>query len=170
MSKRLLFYVLLSWLFSVCAMAEERQVLTIHLTDGNNVEFLLPDQNPLVECSMGSMTVKFIEDVRKQTEEILSFTPSEVLNLTIDMVEYSGVKDVKSNEPRVRFDLTRGSVLHVSGLQEGDRLQVVALDGKNVQAPVKRIASEATVDLGQQPRGCYVVSVNKSFTFKLMKP
>ncbi len=30
--------------------------------------------------------------------------------------------------------------------------------------------SEATVDLSGLPRGCYIVSVNKRFSFKLLKP
>lgn len=55
-------------------------------------------------------------------------------------------------------------------MQQGDRLQVFGIDGKRIQAGVSAAGDEVTVDLSQQPRGVYMVSVNKSFTFKLMKP
>jgi hypothetical protein len=61
-------------------------------------------------------------------------------------------------------------VVNVSGLQKTDRIQVYSLDGKSVNAVVSRHEGEATVDLIQQKRGVYMVSVNNSFTFKLMKP
>ena len=77
---------------------------------------------------------------------------------------------VKGEEPGIRFDLTRQGVVHVSGLSDSDRLTVVSLDGKQVKPAVSLNGSEATVDLTGQPRGCYIVRVNKRFSFKLLKP
>ena len=78
---------------------------------------------------------------------------------------------VKSDKcQRISFNLTSAGVARVSGLQSSDRLQVFGLDGKSVSAVVSRNDGEATIDLTQQPRGIYIVSVNLRFTFKLMKP
>lgn len=167
MRKKLFCLLLLSGLCSMGAMAEEQDALVIRLADQTTVQFLLPDQQPSLMCFNGSMSVWFTE---KGTWETLEFTPDEVAEMKIEIIEVSAVEEVRTDEQRIRFDLSRGSVVRVSGLQEGDQLQVVSLDGKSVKAPVSRYDGEAIIDLGSQPRGGYVVSVNRSFTFKLLKP
>ena len=110
-------------------------------------------------------------DREKGIMTYMTFERDMVDYLKVGKTEHDGVEGVEADkEDRVCFDLTHRSVVHVSGLKASDRLQVCSLDGKSVQADVSRNDGEAFVDLSQLRSGVYIVSVNGSFTFKLMKP
>ena len=160
--------LLLLWTMIVGAMAEEHSTLFVHLKDGSIVQFTLPVQKPVVSFTRGMMKVAFQEN---GNEDYVSFERDQVENLTIGTTDATAIEDVKSDEcQRISFNLTSAGVVRVGGLQSSDRLQVFSLDGKNVSAAVSRNDSEATIDLTQQPRSIYIVSVNQRFSFKLMKP
>ena len=167
------FLLLLSMLFSVDVIAEKQGILTVNLVDGQNVQFLLPVERPEIKCEEGVMTVTYLilanasEDSRWNT---LTFERDKVKDLVIGEAEIDEIREVKSETSRIRFDLTHRSMVRVSGLSDTDRLTVVSIDGKLVKPIVSRGVGEAVVDLTGQPRGIYVVSVNGSFSFKLMKP
>ena len=160
--------LLLLWTMIVGAMAEERSTLFVHLKDGTIVQFTLPVQKPVVSFTRGMMKVAFQEN---GDEDYVSFERDQVENLTIGTTDATAIEDVKSDEcQRISFNLTSAGVVRVGGLQPSDRLQVFSIDGKSVSAVMSRNDGEATVDLTQQPRGIYIVSVNQRFSFKLMKP
>ena len=160
--------LLLLWTMIVGAMAEERSTLFVHLKDGSIVQFTLPVQKPVVSFTRGMMKVAFQEN---GNEDYVSFERDQVENLTVGTTDATAIEDVKSDEgQRISFNLTSAGVVRVGGLQSSDRLQVFSLDGKSVSAVVSRNDSEATIDLTQQPRSIYIVSVNQRFSFKLMKP
>ena len=160
--------LLLLWTMIVGALAEEHGILFVHLKDGTIVQFTLPVQKPVVSFTRGMMNVAFQEN---GTEDYVSFDRDQVENLTVGTTDVTAIEDVKSDEcQRISFDLTSAGVVRVSGLQPSDRLQVFGLDGKSVSAVVSRNEGEATIDLTQQLRGVYIVSVNQRFSFKLMKP
>jgi hypothetical protein len=161
--------VLLLWMTATSAMADEiASSLNVFLKNGDMVQFVLPIHNPSVRYENGEMYVYAYLNGGRYTPVI--FSRDEVDYLKIEKVDLTSVEEVASDEPRIRFDLTRKGVVSINGLQSTDRIQVCSLDGKSVGAAISYHDSEATVDLTQQRRGVYVVSVNKSFTFKLMKP
>ena len=160
--------LLLLWTMIVGACAEEHGTLFVHLKDGTMVQFTLPVQKPVVSFTRGMMKVAFQEN---GNEDYVSFDRDQIENLTVGTTDVTAIEDVKSDEcQRICFDLTSAGVVRVSGLLLSDRLQVFGLDGKSVSAVVSRNDGEATIDMTQQPRGIYIVSVNQRFSFKLMKP
>ena len=160
--------LLLLWTMIVGAMAEERSTLFVHLKDGSIVQFTLPVQKPVVSFTHGMMKVAFQEN---GNEDYVSFERDQVENLTVGTTDATAIEDVKSDEcQRISFNLTSAGVVRVGGLQSSNRLQVFSIDGKSVSTVVSRNDSEATIDLTQQPRSIYIVSVNQRFSFKLMKP
>ncbi|MBR2114643.1 MAG: T9SS type A sorting domain-containing protein [Prevotella sp.] len=160
--------LLLLWTMIVGAMAEERSTLFVHLKDGTIVQFTLPVQKPVFSFMRGMMKVAFQEN---GDEDYVSFERDQVENLTIGTTDATAIEDVKSDEcQRISFNLTSAGVVRISGLQLSDRLQVFSIDGRSVSAVVSRNEGEATIDLTQQLRGVYIVSVNQRFSFKLMKP
>ena len=160
--------LLLLWTMIVGAWAEERSTLFVHLKDGSIVQFTLPVQKPVVSFTRGMMKVAFQEN---GNEDYVSFERDQVENLTVGTTDVNAIEDVKSDKcQRISFNLTSAGVARVSGLQPSDRLQVFCLDGKSVSVVMSRNDGEAIVDLTQQPRGLYIVSVNQRFSFKLMKP
>lgn len=163
MKAKTILSLLLLWMTATCAMAEDLSSLYVFLKDGNKVQFILPVQKPIVTFEKGTMYVSY-------GDYVMSFERDEVNYLKVDKADLTTIEEVQADEPRVRFNLTRKGVVNVSGLQQTDRIQVYSLDGKSVDAAISRHEGEATVDLSQQKRGVYMVSVNKSFTFKLMKP
>lgn len=157
--------MLLLWITTTNAMAEDMSSLYILLKGGNKVQFILPVQKPMVTCAKGTMYV-YYDDYT----QIMSFERDEVDYLEVKQADLTAIDKAEINEPDIRFDLTHKGVVSIYGLQAKDRIHVYSLDGKSVDATITRHESEATVDLSQQRRGIYMVSVNNSFTFKLMKP
>ena len=163
--------MLLLWMMTAGAMAGENTSLFVFLKDGTKVQFVLSKQEPTITYRRGVMAVNFVNSKSEVPNyEALYFDRDQVNYLKVDEPDPNAIEEVKSDEPRIRFNLTRKGVVSVSGLNQDDHLQVYGLDGKIIDAIVSRHDGEATVDLTQQRRGVYVVSVNKNFTFKLMKP
>ena len=158
--------MLLSWMMAAGAMAEEQGILTVKLSDGSKVQFVLPVQQPVVNCEKSVMTIC----LSNSSEPSMSFSRDEVESLVVGESEIDGLRETSADEPRIRFDMTRQGMVRVSGLNDGDRLMVASVSGRQVQPTMSRNGSEAVIDLSGQPRGCYIVSVNKRFSFKLMKP
>ena len=163
MKAKTILSVLLLWMSATCAMAEETMSsLYVFLKDGSKMQFILPLEKPIVYCEKGVMWVHGNYGV--------SFNRDEVDYLKVDKADLTTIEEVQSDEPRIRFDLTRKGVVGICGLQQADRIMVCSLDGKSVDAAISRHEGEATIDLSRQPRGVYLISVNQRFTFKLMKP
>ncbi len=151
------------------AMADDGTgTLCVHLKDGSRVRFVLPVEQPVVSCQEGVMRVDYqMGDGMLST---ICYHRDEVAFLNVEKQGGVITGEMSPADARILFDLTRPGVLHVSGLKTTDRLQVYRLDGKHAKADTARHGDEATVDLSREPRGVYMVSVNNSFTFKLMKP
>lgn len=161
--------LLLSWTMAASAWAEDQCSLFVLMKDGTNVRFVLPVQKPVVRCTHGMMQIDYLST--NQGETYMAFERDQVENLTVGTEEPlpNGIVSTDGVQ-RIQFDLTSQDVVRVCGLQKGDLVQVFGLDGKAVSVPVSRHDGEAVVDLSQQRRGVYMVSVNQRFTFKLMKP
>lgn len=181
MKKKKVILLLLSYLMTVGVMAEDDDyTMNVNLTDGGQVQFVLSGQ-PSVLCVDGQMIIYYGKWSKGQTSvegngqvfvseverDELSFERNQVKDLTFGMT--SNIEDVKTDANRINFNLTHRSIVEISGLMADDNLQVFSLDGKNVQVPINRISDRATIDLRTMPCGSYIISVNKRFTFKLMK-
>lgn len=168
MKARTILLVLLSWMMTASAMAEERSTLFVNLADGSKVTFVLPIQKPTVTYEKSVMTIVYND---KDDSQYMKFLRDEVKSLEIGMSNIDAIDEAKKEaDSRITFDLTRPGVVSVSGLQDSDRLKVFDLQGKAVKADISCTDDKATVDLSALRRGIYMVSVNQRFTFKLMKP
>lgn len=175
--KKILMMVAVAIMAAISMRAQttsEQGVLTVNLKDGSRVEFTLPVELPVVTFGKSQMTVTYTqlssESNVENEERNLYFERDQVETLVVGVKEVDKVSEIKGEEPNIKFDLTNQSIVRVSGLSANDRLMVVALDGKQVKPAVSRNGSEAMVDLSGLPRGCYILSVNKRFSFKLLKP
>ena len=175
--KKILMMVAVAIMAAISMRAQttsEQGVLTVNLKDGSRVEFTLPVELPVVTFGKSQMMVTYTqlssESNVENEERNLYFERDQVETLVVGVKEVDKVSEIKGEEPGIRFDLTNQSIVRVSGLSDSDRLTVVSLDGKQVKPAVSLNGSEAMVDLTGQPRGCYIVSVNKRFSFKLLKP
>ena len=169
----LLFTVMASNLYA----EDAEYIMYVNLTDGTNVQFVLSEKKPDVLSYDGKITVYYgghytmVDSTATSwysERDNLVFERSKVKNLTFGIV--TGIENVKSDNHRVTFNLSQSNLVRISGLESKDRVEVYALDGKKVLVPTTIQDSEAVVDLSGRPRGLYMVSVNGSFTFKIMKP
>lgn len=174
MRQRILF--LFAWLLLSCAAmaqtraAAEEQPNALQLTTNDGKQYLFYFlQQPAVTFGFDGLTVTQHVSVGDAERELLIFEREHVKEFRF-VYDVTSINDVKSDERKVLFSMKQPGVVDVNGLQQGDRLQVVSLDGKSVISVKVSHDGTQTVDLRQQPRGVYVVSVNRSFTFKLMKP
>jgi len=159
--------LLLSWMMATAALADnEGYTMNVNLKDGSVVQFVLASQKPEVWCKDGKMTIYY--DSASNQYQNVSFERDLVKDLTFGAS--TGIKQLTEAEGKVKFILTRPGELRVTGLKDGDHLSVYSMDGKIISAPVTRYGSEAVIDLKGRTNGIYIVSVNNSFTFKLMKP
>ncbi len=168
MKTKAILALLLWWSMSIGALAAGQGVLIVGLTDGNTLRFMVPVQNPHVGCSFGVMKIDYLAEGNEARQ--LQFDRDAVTYLKMTAAEELNLETIEADESRISFDLTRSSVVHVSGLKDADRLQVYRIDGKRAKAIINRRGSEATVSIDGEQRGIYLVSVNHCFTFKLMKP
>ena len=157
--------LLLLWTTTAGAWADDQGSLFIMTKDGKCVRFVLPVQKPIVTFGNGVMEVS----ISGYTYIHLERDEVDYLTVGTEEPQPNGIALVEGDE-HIQFDLTRKDVVRVSGLQKDDLVQVFALDGKSISTPISRHDGEAVVDLSQQRRGVYMVSVNQRFTFKLMKP
>lgn len=178
MKKRTLLLWLLMWMMTAGALAEnEEYVMYVNLTDGTNMEFVLSEKKPFVDCYEGEMTIYYgshytvvdsTETSWYSIRDNIVFERSQVKDLTFGIA--TGIEEVKSDNHHIAFDLSQSNFVRISGLKSKDRIEVYSLDGKKVLVPTTIQDSEAVVDLSGRPRGVYMLSVNGSFTFKIMKP
>ena len=171
-------------LLLLCAMmasnlyAEDVEyIMYVNLKDGTNVSFVLSEKKPEVGCYDGKMTIFYgshytvvdsTETSWYSIRDNIVFERSQVKDLTFGIA--TGIEEVKSDNHHIAFDLSQSNFVRIRGLKSKDRVEVYSLDGKKVLVPTTIQDSEAVVDLSGRPRGVYMVSVNGSFTFKIMKP
>ena len=65
------------------------------------------------------------------SEQTLDFERDQVDYLKVDKSDLTVIDEVKGDESRIRFDLTRKGVVGICGLQQADRIMVCSLDGKS---------------------------------------
>jgi hypothetical protein len=150
-------------------MAENLGVLTINLADGNQVQFVLPTQKPVVCYENSVMTVTYLSNTKE--EATLTMNRDDVESIKVGVSDINAITNTKKQTDQpITFNLTRPGVVSVGGLKGNDRLQVFDLQGKSIKGNINRDGDKAIVNLSNLKRGVYMVSVNQHFTFKLMKP
>ncbi len=171
--------LLLIWAMTASNLYAEdvEYIMYVNLTDGTNVQFVLPEEKPFVGCYDGKMTISYgshftmvdsTETSWYSVRDNIVLERSQVKDLTFGVA--TEIKNVNSDNHRIAFDLSQSNYIRISGLESKDHVEVFSLDGKKVLVPTKIQDSEAVVDLSGRRRGIYMVSVNRSFTFKIMKP
>lgn len=173
--KVVLLGLLLSMLPLGSAWADDDFALNVNLQDGSTLQIVVEKQHPEISFKDGVMTIIYYKythtinevDYFKQTE--LQFGRDEIVNLTVT-AEATGIEDVKAEHQQKKFFLASDGIIHISGLKRGDRIQMVTLDGKRVALATAGQDGEALLNLSSQSSGIYVVSINKDYSFKLIKP
>jgi len=174
--KVVLLGLLLSMLPLGSAWADDDFALNVNLQDGSTLQIVVEKQHPEISFKDGVMTIIYykythtineVEYYDERTE--LQLDRDEIVNLTVT-AEATGIEDVKAEHQQKKFFLASDGIIHISGLKRGDRIQMVALDGKMVASATAGQDGEALLDLSSQSSGIYVVSINKDYSFKLIKP
>ena len=143
----------------------EPDALVVDAVDGQKYVFAF-EKEPSLDFSMSSLTVRLVGN----DEEGLYIERDQLKEVRLVSLQTEGVADVRASEPRVTFAMRQPGIISVKGLKTADRILVVRADGKTVMNVEARQDGQLTIDLSQKPRGIYLVSVNRSFTFKLLKP
>jgi len=159
---------LLSVFFASGSLAEnEVYVMNLSLTDGRMLQFDLATQEPTVSCYNGQMGIGYY-DSSSGNYSYLSFERDLVNNLTFNNAV--SIETVNAENGPIRFYWLSEKELKVSGMKQGDRLMVHSINGKKMPIRFTRQGSEAIVNLKDYACGTYIVSINKSFNFKIMIP
>lgn len=148
--------------------SEEITTLVVNTMDGNAYRISIPYQNPSLNFWNGHLKVSYIPLNGEMGE--IQFRRTEVKNVSFEKYSWSDVRPIPSHQSSVHFKLVRSGLIDVCGLKSGNRVQVASVSGHSVMDFKAESDGDVRVDLANQPRGMYIVSVDKRFTFKIMKP
>lgn len=175
--------LLLLWgLIATSLYAEdEGYIMYVNLADGTNLHFVLSEQKPYVVSRDGKMTVyygnyypvdsTFVDDYGYSygyLKEHIVFECNQVRDIRFDIS--TGVENIDIKDDGLIFDVSHAGIVRINGLKAKDFVEIYSLDGKKMSAPISKQNMEAIIDLSAKPRGIYIISINKRFTFKMMKP
>ena len=173
--KVLLLELLMSMLPLCSAWADDDFALNFNLKDGSTLQIVVEKQNPEVSFIDGVMSI-FYYSIDSQTGETdyndrkeLQIKRDEMVSMAVTTTA-TRIEEVKADHQQKRFFLAGDGTIRMSGMSVGDRIQVVALDSRSVATVIVGQDGVAIIDLSCQPSGIYVVSLNKDYSFKLIKP
>lgn len=163
----LLLFVCVTALNVSARSTEETTTLVLSLTDGTEYRFDIPAKDPTMKFAKGVVNVYCY--VAGEEPTTLTIERDQLKNI------YFEEKGTAIHTPAVAgnavtFRLLQPGTIAVNGLSAGDEVQVVGIDGRSVMNARAAEGGQAVVDLSSRTRGIYVISVNKRFTFKYMKP
>jgi hypothetical protein len=148
---------------SLCAQAATAGV-TFLFSNGQTASFAFASK-PVVAVNDGSLTVSS----SKASPVSYQFADVQRFYFEDDVVDtgIAQTETVASAQHPV-FDYVDG-VLTVKNLSAGERLVVATVNGSAVKTVKADNVGNASVDLGSEPAGVYVVSTGNGVSFKLLK-
>lgn len=168
MKKLLLLLFLCVTALNVSARStEETTTLVLSLTDGTEYRFEIPATDPSIKFAKGVVNVYCY--VAGEEPTTLTIERDQLKNIYFEEKE-TAIQTPTISGNAVTFRLLQPGTIAVNGLSAGDEVQVVGIDGRSVMNARAAEGGQAVVDLSSRTRGIYVISVNKRFTFKYMKP
>ena len=162
----LLLFVCVTALNVSAQSAEETTTLVVSLTDSTEYRFDIPAKNPRLQFGKGVVKVYCYVAGEETT---LTIERDQLRDIYFEKVG-TAIQTPAVAEDAVTFSLLQPGTIAVNGLIAGDEVQVVGIDGRSVMNVRTATSGQAVVDLSSRTRGIYVISVNKRFTFKYMKP
>ena len=168
MKKLLLLLFLCVTALNVSArLTEETTTLVLSLTDGTEYRFDIPAKDPTMKFAKGVVNVYCY--VAGEEPTTLTIERDQLKNIYFEE-KGTAIQTPTISGNAVTFRLLQPGTIAVNGLSAGDEVQVVGIDGRSVMNARAAEGGQAVVDLSSRTRGIYVISVNKRFTFKYMKP
>lgn len=150
---------------AVQAQEAEPNTLVVNTIDGKSYRFTL--MTDVKQISFDKEFMQF-QIFSPSDFEMLTLHRDKVKDLTFE-ADPNDVESIVSGKT-VSFRIVNKGIIVVEGLKAGDQLLVVKADGRTVMNAKAPNGGHVKIDLSQQTAGLYIVSVNKSFTFKVTKP
>ena len=163
----LLLFVCVTALNVSARSTEETTTLVLSLTDGTEYRFDIPAKDPSIKFAKGVVNVYCY--VAGEEPTTLTIERDQLKNIYFEE-KGTAIQTPTISGNAVTFRLLQPGTIAVNGLSAGDQVQVVGIDGRSVMNARAAEGGQAVVDLSSRTRGIYVISVNKRFTFKYMKP
>ena len=163
----LLLFVCVTALNVSARSTEETTTLVLSLTDGTEYRFEIPATDPTMKFAKGVVNVYCY--VAGEEPTTLTIERDQLKNIYFEE-KGTAIQTPTISGNAVTFRLLQPGTIAVNGLSAGDEVQVVGIDGRSVMNARAAEGGQAVVDLSSRTRGIYVISVNKRFTFKYMKP
>jgi hypothetical protein len=163
----LLLFVCVTALNVSSRLTEETTTLVVSLTDGTEYRFDIPAKDPTMKFAKGVVNVYCY--VAGEEPTTLTIERDQLKNIYFEE-KGTAIQTPTISGNAVTFRLLQPGTIAVNGLSAGDEVQVVGIDGRSVMNARAAEGGQAVVDLSSRTRGIYVISVNKRFTFKYMKP
>jgi hypothetical protein len=163
----LLLFVCVTALNVSARSTEETTTLVLSLTDGTEYRFEIPATDPSIKFAKGVVNVYCY--VAGEEPTTLTIERDQLKNIYFEE-KGTAIQTPTISGNAVTFRLLQPGTIAVNGLNAGDEVQVVGIDGRSVMNARAAEGGQAVVDLSSRTHGIYVISVNKRFTFKYMKP
>ena len=164
----LLLFLCVTTLNMSAQVTEEARTLIVRLTDGTVYRFDIPAKDPQLQFSKGVVKVYANPDAGEESTT-LTIERDQLKDIYFEN-DGTAIQTPAGAENAVTFSLLQPGTIAINGLRSGDQIQVVGIDGRSVMDVRAAANGPTVVDLSGCSRGIYVISVNKRFNFKYMRP
>lgn len=147
---------------------EESATLVLSLKDGNSYQFYIPEKSPTLQFYKGVVSVNYFSEDGEETS-VLSIGRDNLETIYFEDVETT-IQAPQIERHAVSFNLLQPGIIAVNELSLGDRLQIVGIDGRCMMNVSASSDGQTVIDLTKYAHGIYIISVNKHFSFKYLKP
>ena len=154
--KKIIISVLMS-LFVLLCVAEDKNTLVVHLTDGTSVGFLLAERPRVTFAGDSLRIVSSVAEAVVLRSEVRRFEfVADAASSVVDVPTASGECVITEN------------LLSVSGLDAGEAVRLYSLDGRLLRTAGASAAGVAYLSTDGLSAGVYVINF-KSTTLKFLK-
>lgn len=161
MKKRLLNLLIPLLAASSASVADERHALIISFHEGDSVALVLADK----PCAT------FIDDsLRVESNDFsATYLRSNIASFHFGWVAETPTSITSLPEHMVQIVYTDNNTVQVRGIDPASPVGVYGLDGRGIVAPITSETDGITINLAACPAGIYLININNTQIFKIIK-
>lgn len=161
MKKRLLNLLIPLLAVSSASAADEQHALIISFHEGDSVALVLADK-PCATFAGDALCVE-------SNDFSATYQRSAIAGFHFGWVTDTPTSIASLPERMVQIVYTDNSTVQVRGIDPASPVGVYGLDGHHIAAPITSEADGITISLAACPAGIYLININNTQTFKIIK-
>lgn len=138
------------------ANASNIQAVKIYLKNGKSVVYSF-SENPVI--TFANDKIKWQTNTASTSYSFSEFDHYELVSAT------DGIENIEAD---YKFS-SNGNIVSIKGISDNDRIAVYDISGRVQNDCIDKNGSEATINLQSKPNGVYIIKLNNTNTYKIVK-